>query len=159
MEPLQTDLRPDQYRALAELRYQIRRFVHFSEQAARAAGIEPQQHQLLLAIRGHPSGQEPTVGELAERLHLQHHSTVELVDRAEAQGLVRRRRGEADRRQVFVGLAPRGEALLHQLSLEHHAELRSSGPMLARALAALTGSTCPPPDAADSAHEMERPQA
>ena len=66
------------YKAMAELRYQIRRFLRFSENAARQAGIEPQQHQLLLAVRGLPDALKPTIGVLAERMQLQHHSTVEL---------------------------------------------------------------------------------
>ena len=72
------------YQALAELRYQIRRFVHFSEQASRTAGLEPQQHQLMLALKGLPKGVRPRIGELAERLQIRHHSTVELVNRLSA---------------------------------------------------------------------------
>ncbi len=69
------------YQALAELRYQVRLFLHFSEEAARKAGLEPQQHQLMLAIKGLPKGMRPTIGTLAERMQIQHHSTVELVNR------------------------------------------------------------------------------
>ncbi len=126
-----------EYRALSEFRYQIRRLLHFSEQAAHDAGLEPHQHQLLLAIKGLPAGREPSIGELAERLQVQHHSTVELVDRLEARGLVRRSRGEADRRQVFVHLTASGEAALEELSRYHRAELRSVGPEMVRALEAL----------------------
>lgn len=126
-----------EYRALAEFRYQIRRLLRFSEQAAHDAGLESHQHQLLLAIKGLPEGREPTIGDLAERLQVQHHSTVELVDRLEARGLVRRTRGEADRRQVFVHLTPAGEAALEELSRYHRAELRSAGPEMVRALEAL----------------------
>ena len=100
---------PD-YRALAELRYQVRRFLHFSEGAARAAGLEPRQHQLLLALKGLPAGVAPLVGELAKRLQIQHHSAVELVNRLSAGGYVRRQRGGEDRRQVMVSLTPRGRA-------------------------------------------------
>jgi DNA-binding MarR family transcriptional regulator len=88
------------YRALADFRYQLRRFLHFSESAAREGGLEPQQHQLLLAVKGAPGGQPPTIGMLAERLQLRHHSTVELVDRMEDRKLVRRARAGEDRRQV-----------------------------------------------------------
>jgi len=133
----QEELTDSEYQALAEVRFQIRRFLHFSEQAARAAGIEPQQHQLLLAIRGLPREREATIGTLAERLQLQHHSTVELVDRLEQRGLVQRRRGELDRRQVLVELTPAGEHLLHELSLHHRNELRSAGQSLVQALSAL----------------------
>src|SRR4051794_36610454 len=84
------DREPDSidYQALAEFRYHIRRFIRFSESAARNAGIEPQQHQLLLAVKGLPEDVEPTIGEIANRLHVVHHSAVELVDRLEEQGMV-----------------------------------------------------------------------
>lgn len=124
----------DEYRALAEFRYLLRRFLHFSEQAARVTGLEPQQHQLLLALRGFPTDQPVTIGDLAERLLLQHHSTVELVDRSERQGLVERQRDEADRRRVIVSLTAAGEAMLRELSLPHREELRTAGPALVRAL-------------------------
>ncbi len=96
------------YQALAEFRYQIRRFLRFSEQMARAAGIEPQQHQLLLAVKGLPEGRRAIIGELAERLQLQHHSVVELVDRLEERGFVQRNRDEGDQRRVLVRLTPAG---------------------------------------------------
>jgi DNA-binding MarR family transcriptional regulator len=125
------------YRALAELRYRIRLFLRFSEQAARAAGLEPQQHQLLIALRGLPAATEPTVTELAERLQIRHHSVVELIDRLESRHLVRRRRGERDRRKVLVEFAPEGDRLLQQLAGEHRAEMESAGPELLRALTTL----------------------
>lgn len=131
------NLTSDEYRALAEFRFELRRFLHFSEQAARAAGLEPQQHQLLLTLRGFPTGRPVTIGDLAERLLLQHHSTVELVDRSARQGLVERQRDEADRRRVFVRLTAAGEAVLRELSLPHREQLRTAGPALARALNAL----------------------
>jgi len=122
------------YRALADFRYQLRRFLSFSNEAARAAGLEPRQHQLLLAVKGMPEGVEATVGTIAERLQTQHHSTVELVDRMEDRGLVRRVRSAGDRRRVLVSLTARGEALLARLSGVHQAEVRSIGPRLLRAL-------------------------
>ena len=122
------------YRALADFRYQLRRFLSFSNEAARAAGLEPRQHQLLLAVKGMPEGVEATVGTIAERLQTQHHSTVELVDRMENRGLVRRLRSAGDRRRVLVSLTARGEALLARLSAVHRAEVRSVGPRLLRAL-------------------------
>lgn len=125
------------YRALAECRYEIRRFLNFSEQAARAAGIAPQQHQALLAIKGLPVGLRATVGVLAERLQIQHHSAVELMNRMETKGLLRRLRSETDRREVLLRLTVRGERLLRKLSLSHQAELRSAGPALLRALKAV----------------------
>ena len=124
------------YRALAEARYQIRRFLHFSEQAARAAGLEPHQHQLLLAVRGHD---HPSIGVLAERLQIQHHSAVELVDRLVERRLVSRSRAPSDRRQVIVQLTPRGEAELEKLATCHLAELRDNGPALVGALEAVIG--------------------
>src|SRR5512147_2695511 len=92
---------PD-FKAMAELRYQIRRFLRFSENAARQAGIEPQQHQLLLAVRGLPDSVTPTIGVLAERMQLQHHSTVELIDRLVERNLLIRLRSTDDRRQVLI---------------------------------------------------------
>ena len=129
------------YGALAKFRYEIRRFVNFSEQAARAAGIEPQQHQALLAIKGLPRGWKATVGVLAERLQIQHHSAVELSDRLEAKGLIRRLRSRADRREVILQLTRRGEKLLSGLSLPHRAELRSAARSLLRALEAALAQT------------------
>jgi DNA-binding MarR family transcriptional regulator len=122
------------YRALADFRYQLRRFLSFSSDAARAAGLEPRQHQLLLAVKGMPDDVEATVGTLADRLQTQHHSTVELVDRMENRGLVRRLRSADDRRRVLVSLTARGEALLARLSAVHRAEVRSVGPRLLKAL-------------------------
>jgi DNA-binding MarR family transcriptional regulator len=136
--PTDNDLSPDDYQALAEFRYQLRRFLRFSEQAARFASLEPQQHQLLLAIRGAPSGKQPSVGELAERLQLQHHSTVELIDRTVERGLLERRRDSEDLRRVLIHLTRQGEAVLERLSVLHRTELRTTGPALVRALEALT---------------------
>jgi DNA-binding MarR family transcriptional regulator len=122
------------YQSLAELRYQIRRFLHFSEQAARKAGIEPRQHQLMLAIKGLPERLRPRVAELARRLQIRHHSAVELVNRLSAAGYVRRRRGGEDRREVLLSLTPKGEKMLRKLALHHRAEFRVQGPALIVAL-------------------------
>jgi DNA-binding MarR family transcriptional regulator len=122
------------YEALAQLRYQIRRFLHFSEQAAREAGLEPRQHQLLLTLKGLPAGTRPRIGKLAERMQIQHHSTVELVNRLAGSGCVRRHRGGEDRREVLLSLTPKGEKILRELSLHHKAELRLQGPALVAAL-------------------------
>lgn len=127
----------DDYRGLGEFRYQIRRFVRFSEQVARAAGIVPQQHQLLLAIKGLPEGRRATISDLAERMQLQHHSTVELVDRLEERGLVERCRDEEDQRRVLLKLTQQGEEVLSNLSRHTLTELRSIGPGLVSALNAL----------------------
>ncbi|HUP03994.1 MAG TPA: MarR family transcriptional regulator [Bryobacteraceae bacterium] len=131
------DLSPEQYRDLAEFRRQIRRFLHFSEATARDQGIEPQQHQLLLAVQGLPPGAKPTIRELAGRLFLQHHSAVELINRLEANGAVARHPGESDKREVWVTLTPAGRATLRKLALAHRDELERSGPELARALRSL----------------------
>lgn len=126
---------------MAELRYQIRRFLHFSETAARQAGIEPQQHQLLLAVRGLPDNLKPTVGVLAERMQLQHHSTVELIDRLVDRGFLCRLRGTDDRRRVFVKLTHDGEEFLKTLSLHHLQELQSAGPKFVKILQSLLDHT------------------
>jgi DNA-binding MarR family transcriptional regulator len=119
------DLRPAEYRALAELRYRIRRSLRFSEAAARDAGLEPQQHQLLLAIKGMPADRVATIGDLADRLQLKHNSVDELVRRVEQRRLITTERGEDDRRQVIVSLTSEGEDALRELSLAHLEELRA----------------------------------
>lgn len=113
------------YEAVAAFRYTIRRFLRFSEQAARREGVTPQQHQLLLAVKGFPGRDHATISELAHRLQMRQHSIVGLVDRTEALGLVRREHGTEDRRQVFVWLTPAGEEKLRRLSAQHRRELQS----------------------------------
>jgi len=130
---MRDELSKARYEALAEFRYQLRRFQRFSEHAARAVDLEPQQHQLLLAIRGSRDG-SLTIGAIAERLQIQHHSAVELVARAEARGLVSRARGEADRRQVFVDVTETGADMLRELASSHHRELLTAAPELIRIL-------------------------
>lgn len=134
------DITNDDLQALAEFRYQIRHFLAFSEQAAREAGIEPRQHQLLLALTGLPDTTQPTIRALADRMQLQHHSTVELVSRLEQRGLIERVRDSGDRRQVLVRMTQEGEEILQRLSATHRAELRSRGPALARALNAIVAA-------------------
>src|ERR1041385_4309275 len=129
-----TDVADLDYRALADFRHQLRKFLAFSEQIARDGGVEPRQHQLLLAIRGLPEGVEPTVQVLAERLQLRHHSVVELIDRLEAAGLARRTRNAADRRRAHVTITNRGQELLRKLSLAHRDELRTTAPALVASL-------------------------
>jgi len=123
------------YRAMAEFRYQIRRFLRFTEHVAQGAGVEPQQHQLMLSIRGLPPQQRPTIRTLADRLLLRHHSVVELVDRSERQGLVRRVADRDDRRQVLVELTPKGERLLVRMFSQNAQKLRSQSHELSEALA------------------------
>lgn len=120
--------------ALANFRYEIRRFLNFSEEAARAAGTEPQQHQALLAIKGMPPATEITVGVLAERLHIRHHTGVELSRRLERKGWILRSRNADDARRVDLRLTRRGERLLERLSISHRDELRTAGPRLIVAL-------------------------
>lgn len=133
-QQIQKTLSLGDYQSLAELRYQIRRFVHFSEHAVRSAGLEPRQHQLMLALKALPKDVRPRIGELAERLMIQHHSAVELVNRLAKAGYVRRNRGDADRREVLLSLTPKGEKVLRELSIHHRAELRMRGPALVTAL-------------------------
>jgi DNA-binding MarR family transcriptional regulator len=123
-----------EYRALAELRYRIRRFLREGDAVAQAAGLEPQQYLLLLTIRGLPEGEEATIRVLAERLALKHHSVVELIDRLEAHGYVRRTRGREDRRRVLVSMLPRGERLLEQVARHRIGELRANGHEFVRAI-------------------------
>jgi DNA-binding MarR family transcriptional regulator len=113
------------YESLSEFRYELRRFLRFSEDAAQAEGLTPLQYQLLLHIKGYPGREWATVGELAERLQTQQHGVVALVSRCEAAGLVLRKPGEEDRRQVQVRLTPTGERCLRRLAELHRAELNS----------------------------------
>lgn len=124
-------------RLLAAFRYEIRKFLAFSEQAARASGIEPQQHQLLLALRGLPEGARPTIKTVAERLCVQHHTAVALVDKLEQRGYLRRERNRADRREVLLSLTPDGEGLVRKLSSSHRQQLAVAGPAMVAALQAI----------------------
>ena len=126
-----------EFRALAELRYRIRQFLRESDASARAAGLEPQQYLMLLAIRGLPEGMPAKIQTLADRLALKHHSAVELVDRLEKRGLVRRTRGKQDRRQVLVSLQPKGQKVLERVVQQRIGELRAGGKQLTHAIDAL----------------------
>lgn len=128
-----------EYQTLAEFRYQLRRFLRFSEEAARSVGLEPQQHQLLLALKGLPEGRAATVGELAERMQIQHHSMVELINRMVERDLIERSRDENDQRRVNIRLTATGDEVLRKLSLLTRSELRTTGPALVRTLLALIG--------------------
>ncbi len=132
-----TDVSELGFRRLAEFRHRIRQFLRFSEEAARSKGIEPQQHQVLLAIKGLPKGSRPTITALSQQLCLRHHSTVELVDRLAERGALRRRHSDEDQREVLVELTPHGEVLLHRLSVLHWEELRVSAPALSESLRAV----------------------
>ena len=128
------DLTIREYRALAELRYQIRRFLAYRDHTAREAGLEPQQYQVLLAIKGPPANTEVTVGTLANRLLVRHHTSVEMIDRLAARGLVMRTRHRGDRRKMLVRLTAKGERVLRGLALASRKELRESGPALVAVL-------------------------
>lgn len=128
------ELTQDDYERLHEFRFSIRRFLHFSENAARAAGLDPQQHQLLLAVQACGPVDGVTISRIADRLQLRHHTVVELVDRAAERGLVERHRAEKDQRFVLVSITETGRRLLEGLSEAHLTELRTAGPELARLL-------------------------
>lgn len=128
------------YRLLAAFRYEMRKFLAFSEKAARAAGIEPQQHQLLLALRGLPEGARPTIRTVAERLCVAHHTVVALADKLEKRSLLRRERSASDRREVLLRVTPEGEALLRALSALHRRQLADVGPAMVNALQAIVDS-------------------
>jgi DNA-binding MarR family transcriptional regulator len=128
-----------EYETLADLRYSLRQVLHFSEEAANNAGVTPQQHQALLAIKGFPEERGITMGELAERLQVRHHSAVGLVDRLVLKNLVAREHHPADRRQVFLALTERGEKMLERLSAAHKEQLRRVGPRIESLLKRLRG--------------------
>jgi DNA-binding MarR family transcriptional regulator len=125
-----TQLTREDYRTLSDFRYLIRRFLEFSQMAAGRVGLTPRQHQVLLAIKGFPRDDSPTVGDLAERLRIQHHSAVELVDRLVEAGLIERTHDPQDRRRVLLGLTRTAEELLASLSAIHLEELHSLRPAL-----------------------------
>jgi DNA-binding MarR family transcriptional regulator len=126
-----------EYRSLAQLRYLIRHFLQEGDGTARKAGLEPQQYLMLLTIRGLPEGERPTVRALAERLALRHHSAVELIDRLAMHGFVKRSRDLEDRRQVHVGLTPKGEKTLERVVEQRISELRTTGKELVKAIGEL----------------------
>jgi len=118
-------LKKAHYEALSEFRYQLRRFLYFSETAATQAGLTPLQYLLMLHVKGFPGRDWATVGELADRLQMKHHGVVALLTRCEEAGLVVRRKSTTDRRRVEVHLQPKGAAQLERLAALHQAELRS----------------------------------
>jgi len=126
-----------EYRALAELRYRIRHFIQEGDAAAQRSNLEPQQYLMLLAIRGLPQGAVATIRTLAERMALKHHSAVELIDRLESHGLVRRSRSRGDKREVRVSLLPQGSKLLDRVARQRLSELKASGAALANAITIL----------------------
>lgn len=128
-----------EYLALGEFRYQLRRFLRHMEEASRLLGANPQQYQLILAVKGLPRDVLPTISQLAERMQLNHNSMVELVDRCEENNLLRRTRSAGDRRQVTLSITPEGETLLRKLGVAARQELRDTGPVLVDVIQRLTG--------------------
>jgi DNA-binding MarR family transcriptional regulator len=133
-----SDVRQSDYQALAEFRYQIRRYLAFVDKAAEAAGLRSRQYQLLLALKGLPEGMEASIKNLADRLGIRHHSTVELVDRLEKRGLVKRERSSFHRSFVFVRITKDGEMMLRKLVAARKTDLKVAGPILVKALTTLT---------------------
>jgi DNA-binding MarR family transcriptional regulator len=111
------------FETLADFRYQIRRFLRFSEQVTRKAGITPLQYLMLLNIKGYPGREWATIGEIAERLQAQHHGVVALVSRCEKMGFVERRRSTEDRRRIEVRLLAKGEEYVERLANAHRVQL------------------------------------
>jgi DNA-binding MarR family transcriptional regulator len=138
---MNTGITTDEYRGLAELRHRIRQFLHDGDVVTRAAGLGPQQYLMLLTIRGLPEGEESTIRTLAERVALKHHSAVELIDRLEGRGYVRRNRSRDDRRRVIVSLLPLGERILEEVARHRISELRSNGHQLVRVIGRLLEQT------------------
>src|SRR5579863_10161913 len=121
-------------RTLAEFRYEVRRFLQFSECAALEAGLQPRQHQLLLQVAGAPADTVVTIAYAAERLGLKHNSTVELVDRSEREGLLERRADADDKRRAILRVTRKGRLVLSRLASDHAKELNELAPRLTRAL-------------------------
>ena len=119
---------------LADFRYELRRFVHFSECAAISTGLQPQQHQLLLQIAGAPEATAVTIAYAAGRLGLKHNSTVELVNRSEREGLLSRTAHDQDKRRAVLRITPKGKRILARLSDDHARELNEMAPRLVEAL-------------------------
>lgn len=146
-----------EYAALSEFRYQIRRYLRYMEDQSREIGHNPQQYQVLLAIKGLPKGTAPTISAIAERMQLNHNSMVELVDRCEERGLLRRGRSSFDRRQVTLATTPEGELMLRQLAAAGRQQLRAIGPILSESVRRLTEDTKVTKDS--SGNIRQRPKA
>ena len=129
-----SQLSKSQYQTLAAFRYALRRFIRFSEEAAQAAGVTAQQYQALLAIKGFPGRDSVTVGELAERLQLRHHSAVGLVDRLAAEKLAVRVPSAKDHRQVLIQVTDRGETVVEKIASVHRQQLKRIGPEIRQLL-------------------------
>jgi DNA-binding MarR family transcriptional regulator len=137
-------LHDDDYRRLLEFRDGLRRFLHWSEEQAKAVGLTAAQHQLLLAIRGHPGDEAPTIGAIASHLLLRHHSAVELIDRAQTAGLLERTVDPIDQRVVRLRLTGEGRRRLAGLTAQHLEELRRLEPQLRPIWEGLTSTGADP---------------
>lgn len=124
----------EDYRALAAIRHRIRAYINFSQRTVRNTGLEPRQYQLMLALKALPENVRPRITELARQLEAQHHSTVELVNRLEQMGLVRREPGTLDKRERLIRLTVTGEHVIEELVKLHLAEMDARGPNLLSAL-------------------------
>ena len=142
----QTNAGIPRLKSLAEFRFQLRSFLSFSESAAERYGVAAQQYQLLQVIGAIAPGQRASISYLAERMILRHNSAVELVDRAERAGLVRRESDETDLRRSLVALTPHGRRILEQLVAEHVAELEQQGEALVSAIRSVMDSAAEPDD-------------
>ncbi len=146
-----------EYAALSEFRYQIRLYLRFMEDQAREIGLNPQQYQVLLAIKGLPKVTAPTISAIADRMQLNHNSMVELVDRCEERGLLRRGRSPSDRRQVTLAITPEGEMMLRQLATAGRQQLRTIGPVLSESVGRLIEDTKAAKD--PGGNNRQRPKA
>lgn len=129
-----TTISVEQFRKLAEFRFQLRKFLQFSHAAAEGRGIRPQQYQLLLCVHGMLPELDPTIANIAARMMLKHNSAVELVDRTIGQGLLRRTPDPTDHRRILLRVTSQGERILASLADYHLQELEQTGPELIRAL-------------------------
>jgi DNA-binding MarR family transcriptional regulator len=125
------------HQALAEFRYRIRLFLNGTDDAVRAAGLEPEQYQLILAVVGMPPGRAATIGAIAERLQVRHHTAVERIDRLERMHMLRRTHRTSDRREVVIEVTPAGHRKFASLARLRLKELRQSGPALVKSLDAV----------------------
>ena len=128
----------EDYLMLASFRAALRKFLRTSEDIAHNLGLTPQRHQAMLAVRGFPGDEPPTVGALAAKLHIRHNSAVGLVTRLVNEGYLRREKSKVDQRRQHVRLTPKGQALLDKLTEAHRTELRHIGPDITRLLKELT---------------------
>ena len=144
----QAPLDSHEYALLAAFRYALRGFMHFSESAAKGVGLNAQQYQAMLAVRGYPEGRPVTINDLAQQLLIRHNTAVGLVDRLDKQGLIARRPSPVDRRQVYLRLTAKGERMLERLASVHREELRRIGPQLRQLVQQITRAIEKPPQSA-----------